>query len=192
LKVHRHRLKRRSEDSQTCPWRIPNESQNNGLRSLIVFRDARCYRPSGSRDRHCAPYYEGGGLGGVLAESVLVKHQLLILNRGRKRAKSQSFGSYRCGLYSVHAPPTDSSVGYRREAIHFVKSARRADRTKVSAVVLAANWSPSGPERTDQRTHRCHRGDETAESDLGLSAYRSANWHRRLALKSTRTLRAES
>lgn len=34
-----------------------------------------------------------GGLRAVVAESILVKHQLLILNRGRKRAKSKSFGS---------------------------------------------------------------------------------------------------
>ena len=61
----------------TCPWRIPTLSELMLLAILILLPKCpitvlRLAMPRGAR---C-----------VLAESVLVKHQLLILNRGRKRA----------------------------------------------------------------------------------------------------------
>jgi hypothetical protein len=39
-----------------------------------------------SFDRHRGPTGKAGGLRSVVAESVLIRHQLLVLNRGRKRA----------------------------------------------------------------------------------------------------------
>ena len=75
---------------------------------------------------------EPGGLRAVVAESVLVKHQLLILNRGRKRAESKSFGSHhRRFMCFVHAPSPDASVSHRREAVHSVEFSRNAQDTKV-------------------------------------------------------------
>ena len=71
----------------TCPWRINNCGQNpllysswyhSGMRDLILLfvhvlaTSIRLVRP--------------GGVRSVLAESVLLKHQLLILNRSHRRA----------------------------------------------------------------------------------------------------------
>ena len=72
----------------TCAWRIPNSLAfrgfrqvvyNNRMRDLVVLflhllaTVARLAGPGGGR--------------AVVAESVLVKHQLLILNRSRQRAQ---------------------------------------------------------------------------------------------------------
>ena len=69
---------------ETCPWRIPKLAQNQTLRYDAKMRDlvvlfvhlvvtiARLTRP--------------GGIRSVVAESILIKHQLQILNRNRKRA----------------------------------------------------------------------------------------------------------
>jgi len=56
------------------------------FRVLIPCLDARCPHPFDSFDYHRRPACTAGGLRSVLAESLLVKHQLGILNRGRKRA----------------------------------------------------------------------------------------------------------
>src|SRR5215471_4067721 len=68
----------------TCPWRIPKLTQNQTLRYDAKMRDlvvlfvhlvvtiARLTRP--------------GGIRSVVAESILINHQLQILNRNRKRA----------------------------------------------------------------------------------------------------------
>ena len=57
------------------------------IRVLIPCLDARCPYPFDSFDCHRRPAFaRPGGLRSVLAESLLVKHQLGILNRGRKRA----------------------------------------------------------------------------------------------------------
>src|SRR3984893_1396599 len=58
-------------------------------RVLIRCQDARCRHSFRSFDRHRRPASTTGRSAfrrSVVAESVLVKHQLLILNRGRKRA----------------------------------------------------------------------------------------------------------
>src|SRR6476646_2495804 len=49
-------------------------------------RDARLPHPIRAFDRHRARLTRPGGLRSVVAESMLVRHQLLVLNRGRKRA----------------------------------------------------------------------------------------------------------
>ena len=74
-----------------------------------------------------------GGLRSVVAESVLVKHQLLILNRGRKRAPN---------------PSTRSAFRYRSEAFHSAASPPPVGETKVSDVVSDQAWSTAWSERT--------------------------------------------
>ena len=60
-----------------------------------------------------------GGLRSIVAESVLVKHQLRILNRGRKRAPNLRGGSYhRRFVRPFHAPGTLSPLRHRSEAVH--------------------------------------------------------------------------
>ena len=53
---------------------------------LTPCLDARCRHPFPSFDCHRRPAGMPGGLRSVIAELLLVKHQLRILNRGRKRA----------------------------------------------------------------------------------------------------------
>src|SRR5579863_111785 len=51
---------------------------------------ARLLCPYDPFDRHPGPAGEAGRTRSVLAESVLIRHQLLILNRGHKRAPNLS------------------------------------------------------------------------------------------------------
>src|SRR6516165_1659962 len=61
-----------------------------------------------------------GGLRSVVAESLLVKHQLRILHRGRKRAPNLSAGErFIAGLCTLFDEPgTRSAFRHRPEAIH--------------------------------------------------------------------------
>ena len=114
-----------------------------------------------------------GGLRSVVAESILVKHQLLILNRDRKRAPNlRATDRYPCRfVYSFHSPGTLSSLGHRSEAFHSAASPRLATEAEVPDVVLAQERASAWAERTKQRHHRRSRGNETAQSDLGLSPH---------------------
>jgi hypothetical protein len=65
-----------------------------------------------------------GGLRTVLAESVLVRDQLLILNRGRKRAPSLRPADRIVGfVHACYPSRTSSPVCHRSEAFHTVASA---------------------------------------------------------------------
>ena len=61
-----------------------------------------------------------GGVRSVVAESVLVKHQLLILNRGRKRAPNLRAADRVIASFMHPLPPTGahSPFRYRSEAFH--------------------------------------------------------------------------
>jgi hypothetical protein len=50
-----------------------------------------------------------GGLRAVVAESVLAKHQLLILNRSRKRSQSRDPGSFHCRILFT-LDPTEAAL----------------------------------------------------------------------------------
>src|SRR6266852_4060310 len=117
------------------------------------------------------------GLRGVVAESVLVRHQMLILNRGRKRAPNlrvaDRFIAGVCTLFICRARLLRSAIV--SEAVHAIASPPRADQAKVSAAVFAYAPASSRPQGPGQRTHRCRGGDETPESSLGLSSHRSAD-----------------
>jgi len=92
-----------------------------------------------------------GGLRAFVAESVLVKHQLLILNRGRKRAPN-----VRCsdrliaGVYSLHSPGPGAPVSCRSEALDLAESSHRAHQTKVSAAVFTQKCHRPGPKGPTQ------------------------------------------
>jgi hypothetical protein len=91
-----------------------------------------------------------GGLRSVVAESVLVKHQLLILNRGRKRAPNLcSADRVIAGLCTLFMlPSTRSAVRYRSEAFHSAASPPPVGETKVSDVVFDQAWATAWSERT--------------------------------------------
>jgi hypothetical protein len=82
----------------TCLWRIPNYVEIEGFCALLK---------SGMRDLilllvHVVTtvmrVYQPGRVRAVIAESVLTKHQLLILNRPRRRAESPHPGSPDCWI----------------------------------------------------------------------------------------------
>src|SRR5215467_12700321 len=108
-----------------------------------------------------------GGFRSVIAESVLVRHQLLISNRGRKRAPNLCAGDRiitgLCTLFM--APVPDLAFGM------VVKPSfpQPAEETQVPHVVLTAARSSARTERIGETTHRRRCRNETAESELGLS-----------------------
>ena len=107
-----------------------------------------------------------GGLRSVVAESALVRHQLLVLNRGRKRAPNlRAADRIIAGLCTLFmALGTRSPFRHRSEAFHSALSLRSAEETKVPLVVFiraqAPAWSQGTEERPDRRGHR----DETTQS----------------------------
>jgi hypothetical protein len=59
-----------------------------------------------------------GGLRSVVAESVLIRQQVLILNRGRAGSQPPSLRSrYRRSMHFVDAPGPGHAVSHRAEAI---------------------------------------------------------------------------
>ena len=91
-----------------------------------------------------------GGLRSVVAESLLVKHQLRILHRGRKRAPNLSAGErFIAGLCTLLMNP----ARVLRSAIVLKPSTRaasppRAGQTEVPHIVLAQAQASAWPERT--------------------------------------------
>src|SRR5215472_11538429 len=77
-----------------------------------------------------------GGLRSVVAESVLVRHQLLVLNRGRKRA-----------------PDLRLTFRYRCEAFHSAVFPQSAEETEVPHVVLTPAPSSAWTQGTEERAH---------------------------------------
>src|SRR5208282_6065244 len=117
-----------------------------------------------------------GGVRSMVAESVLVRQQLLILNRGRMRAPNlRAADRFIAGVCTFHSPDTASAFCHRAEAFHAVASPPRADQAKVSAAVFAYAPASSRPQGPGQRTHLCRGGDETTESSVGLSSHRPAD-----------------
>src|SRR5262245_32653505 len=114
-----------------------------------------------------------GGLRSVVAESVLVRHQLLVLNRGRKRAPNlRARGSHHRRLvHPLHTPGAGFLFRHRSEACHSAPSPECAAETKVPLVVFARAQASAWSKRTEERPYRRGRRDETAQSALGLSPH---------------------
>jgi hypothetical protein len=116
-----------------------------------------------------------GGGRSVVAESVLVKQQLLILNRSRHRSPNlRVLRSRRRRLvYSPHASrPTDP---LRNRIENSLEPSSSADEPQVPATVLAQTAKEVGPKRTWPGSHSSGCPDEATESNVGLSAYRPTN-----------------
>jgi hypothetical protein len=105
-----------------------------------------------------------GGLRSVVAESALVRHQLLVISRGRKRAPNlRAADRIIAGLCTLfHAPGTGSPFRHRSEAFHLAASPECDEETKVPNVVFAWAQASAWPEGTNERPHRRRRGDETS------------------------------
>ena len=104
-----------------------------------------------------------GGLRSLVAESVLVKHQLRILNRGRRRAPNlRAADRIIAGLCTLFMHPTRvlrSAIVLRTST---ALSPQRAEKTKVLLVVHARAQASAWPAGTEERTHRRRRCHETA------------------------------
>src|SRR4030081_1503991 len=112
-----------------------------------------------------------GGARSVVAESVLIKHQLLILNRSRKRSPKLRVSDRMVAglLCAPHAPEPSDPVRDRRETLNAVETPSSLDEAEISPVIFAHNTKETEPQGTRPGCHRRSRRHETAESDLGLS-----------------------
>src|SRR5207249_3740692 len=111
----------------------------------------------------------------VVAESVLVKHQLLILNRSRKRSPNlRPADRVVVGLCALFMRPGRLI----RSAIVFKPSTLlRLHRALITAAVTLAHRvqraDEAWPQGTPPGSHRRGRRHETAEPDLGMSTDRA-------------------
>src|SRR5215471_3134656 len=80
-----------------------------------------------------------GGLRAVVAESVLMRHQVLILNRGRKRAPNLRplESDHRWIVHFTNPSRTCFSVGYRLKDLDPTAFSQSAGPAKIPAAVLS-------------------------------------------------------
>jgi hypothetical protein len=92
-----------------------------------------------------------GGLRSIVAESVLVKHQLLILIRGRTRAPNLSAAErfIRRFVRPFPEPSPRFALCNRLEAFHSARSPQHAGATKIPLVVFVQAQASAWPERTE-------------------------------------------
>ena len=89
-----------------------------------------------------------GGARSVVAESVLVKHQLLILNRSRKRSPNlRPSDRVVAGLCAVFIRPRPVNP-FRDclQTVHVAVPASRANPAEISPVVVAEGADEAGPQ----------------------------------------------
>ena len=89
-----------------------------------------------------------GGVRSVVAESVLVKQQFLILNRSRKTVAQSPSRRSRCRrpVYARHAPGPADSLRDRRQAVNAVAPSARADTAEVSPAFLVQGADEARPQ----------------------------------------------
>src|SRR5262249_49448805 len=119
-----------------------------------------------------------GGIRSVIAESVLVKHQLLILDRPRKRAPNlRALDRIITGLCMLLMRPARvirSAIVLRPSTVFHLH--RVLIQKKLSSTVFTKAQRQTGTERAAERTRRCHRRDEAAQSHLGLPSNCGADY----------------
>ena len=117
-----------------------------------------------------------GGLRSVVAESVLVKQQLLILNRSRHLAPnlcaSDRILAGVCALFMRPARVIRSAIVLRPSTI---LEFHRALRTRKYPLAVFTQAPSHRPPRTVQSTGRCHRRHKAAQPQVGLSADRTTD-----------------
>src|SRR4030095_13467202 len=98
-----------------------------------------------------------GGVRSVLAESVLLKHQLLILNRSRCRAPNlRASDRWIAGFVrSTCSAKTAGSVGSRGETVNSVEFPSRAGSSKIPAAVFPKTQSETRTERPKSGSDSC-------------------------------------
>ena len=117
-----------------------------------------------------------GGLRSVVAESLLVKQQLLILNRSRHRAPNLRVSDrILAGVCALFMSPTRvfrSAIVLRPSTI---LNFHRTLRTRKYRLLFSPKRRRTGPKGPPQSTGRRHRRDEAAQPQVGLSADRTTD-----------------
>lgn len=96
-----------------------------------------------------------GGARSIIAESLLVKQQLLIINRSRQRGPNLRTmdRNYRWAVYSADAPKPGSPFRHHFEAFNDPQFSPVTGETQISASVLPdpprKTWTEGSVERTD-------------------------------------------
>jgi hypothetical protein len=118
-----------------------------------------------------------GGARSVVAESVLVKHQLLILTRSRKRSPNlRPSDRAMAGLCALFMRPGR----FIRSAIVFKPSTllslhRALIQRKYRRLFSSSKGSLKWPQGTEPGPHRRRRRHATAEPDLGMPTDRATD-----------------
>ena len=114
-----------------------------------------------------------GGLRSVVAESLLVKHQLLILNRSRHRAPnlrvSDRILAGVCALFMRPARVFHSAIVLRPSTILNFHRTLRQRQYRLLFSPKRRRTGPKGPPKAPSRRHRRH---DAAQPPVGLSADR--------------------
>jgi len=103
-----------------------------------------------------------GGVGSIVAKSLLLRHQLLIVNRSRQRSPNLSaWGRILAGLDGTLGA-SDSSAPFRNctEALDTARPSLSHEQAKVPDVILTELLTEARPGRTQRRTPsraHCHR-----------------------------------
>ena len=113
-----------------------------------------------------------GGLRAVVAESVLANHQLLILNRSRRRAPNLcALDRLSVGICSFWIKPNRLPGGDRLQALHVIELSSCIGEAKIPAPIFTKAENEARSERPDGRFDPGCCRNETAQSDLGMSSY---------------------
>ena len=97
-----------------------------------------------------------GGVRSVLAESVLLKHQLVILNRFPPGTESPGIGPVDHWIVrSTYSAKTAGSVGSRGETVNPVEFPSRAGSSKIPAAVFPKTQSETRTERPKSGSDSC-------------------------------------
>jgi hypothetical protein len=104
-----------------------------------------------------------GGLRSVVAESGLVKHQLLILNRSRKRSTSLRPSDRAVAGLCACARPVDP-CRHRLQTVNIVAPSSSVDTAEVSPALLVHGADEAWSQGTEAGRHRRRCRHETAES----------------------------
>jgi hypothetical protein len=102
-----------------------------------------------------------GGVRAVLAESVLLRHQLLILNRSRHRAPTPSAECPHLGpayhriVRDTCAAETIGTIRNRAETIVASQLSSRSGSSKIPASVFRETQNEAGTERPKRGSYSC-------------------------------------
>ena len=122
-----------------------------------------------------------GGARAVVAESLLLKHQLLVLNRSRKKApRLRALDRVLLGLSAVLVSPQRVlKVAVAIRPVTLLRFPPSPGPTKISSAVFRETWEAPRPQGTVKGTDCSRSRDQTPQSALWLPAHRPANLARR-------------